>query len=205
MSNHPITISGNLTADPYLTRTGNGAFVARMRVATNRPYKAQGSDTQWSYTDQLYIDVDAWGDLAYNCRGSLKRGMPVIVQGVLVTDSWKDPESNQNRSTIRIRARSVGMDLSRHMINSAQSIVTQSVGDNGVEMPVININKELIDKDLTAPPEKQEPDSQFGGYGSPSQSDAVQEENARELVGVGAGATSSSGAAVAEDGEEAPF
>lgn len=89
-----IIMVGNLTRDPELKQIGQGQSVCRLSLASNRQFKnKQGALTQ----EVCYIDVDVWGAQAENARQYLQKGRPVLVEGRLKLDSWKDAEG-QNRT-----------------------------------------------------------------------------------------------------------
>ena len=57
-SDNQVTIVGNLTDDPELRYTPNGAAVVKFRVAVNRRYKDESG--QWKDGDTSYFSVSAW-------------------------------------------------------------------------------------------------------------------------------------------------
>ena len=133
MSQMPITISGNLTADPeYRTFDGSGAKLAKFRVATSRRYLTNETDANnnpvWHDTDNLYIDVECWGQLAVNVAASLRRGFPVIATGYLVTDVWDQEIADStgetktvSRYSTKIKAGKVAFELSNYQVSSMRS------------------------------------------------------------------------------------
>lgn len=152
MANSPICLSGNLTHMPQLTRTPSGALVCRLRMAADRRTRGAGTNDVWEKTDELFIDVEAWGDLAYNCRTSLLKGMPVIVSGHLVTSTWQDRETGDNRSKIMLRARVVGVDMNRVHVSTRRCRVTPWVTDTGQAYAALEPDEQFIDKDLWTRP-----------------------------------------------------
>ena len=103
-----VTIVGNLTDDPELRYTPNGAAVAKFRVAVNRRYKVQSGE--WKDGDTSYFTVNAWRTLAENVAESLTRGANVIVVGRLQQRSWETQEGDK-RTVIEIEADEVGPSL----------------------------------------------------------------------------------------------
>jgi single-strand DNA-binding protein len=103
-----VTIVGNLTDDPELRYTPNGAAVAKFRVAVNRRYKDQSGE--WKDGDTSYFTVNAWRTLAENVAESLTRGANVIVVGRLQQRSWETQEGDK-RTVIEIEADEVGPSL----------------------------------------------------------------------------------------------
>ncbi|MBG6122216.1 single-strand DNA-binding protein [Corynebacterium aquatimens] len=93
-----------------------------MRVATSRRVMTNDLDPNgkpvWEDTDSLYLDVECWGQLAVNTHVSLKKGLPVIVVGRLVTEKWEETLENSKDVVFRYRtimkANQVALELSRH-------------------------------------------------------------------------------------------
>jgi single-strand DNA-binding protein len=89
-----IIMIGNLTRDPDLKQLQSGQAVCRLSLASNRQFKnKQGSLTQ----EVCYIDVDVWGPQAESCNQYLKKGRPVLVEGRIKLDTWKETDG-QTRS-----------------------------------------------------------------------------------------------------------
>ena len=80
-----ILLMGNLTRDPELRFTPNGAAVAGFGLAINRKYK-QGDE--WK-EEVCFIDITVWGKQAENCAEYLSKGRPVFVEGYLKLNSWE--------------------------------------------------------------------------------------------------------------------
>jgi single-strand DNA-binding protein len=87
-----IIIIGNLTRDPELKAVGTQASVCKLNIASNRQYKNRqnGSIAQ----EVCFIDVEVWGAQADTCKMYLQKGRPILVEGRLKLDSWKDNEGN---------------------------------------------------------------------------------------------------------------
>jgi single-strand DNA-binding protein len=107
-SENQITIVGNLTDDPELRYTPNGAAVANVRVAVNRriPDGAGG----WKDAETSFFRVNAWRTLAENVAESLTRGTRVVVTGRLRSRSWENQEG-ETRSAVEIEADEIGPSL----------------------------------------------------------------------------------------------
>ncbi|WP_018296300.1 single-stranded DNA-binding protein [Corynebacterium lubricantis] len=158
MAQIPVTISGNLTADPEFTKFDTGTTLCRLRIASSRrarvkvtkpvpqnnqqqssagtsSYGELGADAptprfteeyQWTDVDNLFIDAECWGELATNTGASLKKGMPVVATGYLVTDSWKVKDDRAEggeatRSRIKLRADQISFEMSRYQLASAKT------------------------------------------------------------------------------------
>ncbi len=107
-SDNQIIIVGNLTDDPELRYTPNGAAVVKFRVAVNRRYRDEAGT--WKDGDTSYFTVNAWRTLAENIAESLTRGTRVIVAGRLQMRSWETQEGDK-RTVVEIEADEVGPSL----------------------------------------------------------------------------------------------
>ena len=100
MSDTHVTITGNLTADPELKFTPNGAAVANFRIAVTA--RVRDGET-WRDGDTSFFRVNAWRQLAQHVTGSLSKGDRAVVIGRLRSRSWETPEGEQ-RSVVEIEA-----------------------------------------------------------------------------------------------------
>jgi single-strand DNA-binding protein len=97
-----VILMGNLTRDPELRTTPNGATVCSFSLALNRSYKnAEGSWTE--ATD--FIDIVAWGPLGERVAQYLSKGRPALVNGRLQSRSWE--QEGQKRSKVEVVAQDV--------------------------------------------------------------------------------------------------
>ena len=76
----PITVVGNLTADPELRFTPSGAAVANFTVAST-PRTFDRQTNEWKDGEALFLNCSVWRQAAENAAESLTRGMRVIVSG----------------------------------------------------------------------------------------------------------------------------
>ena len=106
MSNQ-IVVVGNLTREPELRYTPNGAAVAKLGIAVNRFYVNRNGE-RVEQTD--FFTVNAWRQLAENIAESLKTGTRVIVSGRLQSRNW-ETEDGQKRTVVEIEADEVGPSL----------------------------------------------------------------------------------------------
>ena len=90
-----IIMTGNLTRDPEYKQLSSGQALCRLGLATNRQYKNRQSGSM--VQEVCYVDIDVWGAQAESCRQYLQKGRPVLIEGRLKFDSWKDQEG-QTRS-----------------------------------------------------------------------------------------------------------
>lgn len=105
----PITVVGNLTADPELRFTPSGAAVANFTVAsTPRQFDRQANEFKDGET--LFMRCSVWREAAENASESLSKGMRVIVTGRLVSRSWQTNEG-ENRTVMEMQVDEVGPSL----------------------------------------------------------------------------------------------
>ena len=104
-----VVIVGNLTRDPELRYTPNGAALVKFGVAVSRRVKDDVSG-QWKDAETSFFDVTAWRTLAENAAETLSQGTRVVVVGRLRTNSWETPEG-ERRSKIEIEAEEIGPSL----------------------------------------------------------------------------------------------
>lgn len=81
-----VTLIGNLTCDPELSRLANGRHVAKFGFAVNR----FGADSQTTRQGEntCFVDVVAWGQNAKIAREHLRRGNRVLIDGALKYEEW---------------------------------------------------------------------------------------------------------------------
>jgi single-strand DNA-binding protein len=105
----PITIIGNLTADPELRFTPSGAAVANFTVAsTPRTFDKQSNE--WKDGEALFLNCSVWRQAAENAAESLTRGMRVVVSGRLKARSYETREG-EKRTVFEIDVDEVGPSL----------------------------------------------------------------------------------------------
>ncbi len=98
-----VFLMGNLTRDPAIRQTPGGAAVGDLGVAVSDTYKDKDGQT---VKRVCYADVVVWGRQAETCAQYLRKGAPVIVEGRLQLDQWKN-EQGENRSKLRVQAQRV--------------------------------------------------------------------------------------------------
>ena len=116
-----ITIIGNLTSDPELRFTPNGAAVAKFTVASTPRYLDKATN-EWKYGDSLFLTCNVWRQAAENVAESLTRGMRVIVTGRLKQRSYETKEG-EKRTVYEVEVDEVGPSL-----RNATAKVTKTSG-----------------------------------------------------------------------------
>ncbi|MBB2991752.1 single-strand DNA-binding protein [Mycolicibacterium iranicum] len=105
----PITVVGTIVTNPERRWVGDQELI-KFRVASNsRRRTAEGG---WEPGNSLYATVNCWGRLITGVGAGLGKGDPVIVVGSVYTSEYEDRDGNR-RSSLEIRATSVGPDLAR--------------------------------------------------------------------------------------------
>jgi single-strand DNA-binding protein len=107
VAENQVMLVGNLTDDPELRFTPNGAAVANFRLAVT-PRIRQGDD--WKDGDTSFFRVNVWRQTAENVAETLVKGARCIVIGKLKTRSWETPEG-EKRSVTEVEADEVGPSL----------------------------------------------------------------------------------------------
>ena len=94
--------TGNLTRDPEIKvfeSKGKSVKVASFTIASSRRFKrADGTSDQ----EVLYLDAEAWDSGAETIAKYFTKGSPILVEGSLRNENWKDKEGNP-RSKIKLR------------------------------------------------------------------------------------------------------
>src|ERR1700710_223156 len=104
-----ITVIGNLTNDPELRFTPNGAAVASFTVAST-PRTFDRTSNEWKDGDTLFLRCTVWRQAAENVAESLHKGTRVIVQGRLKQRSFETREG-EKRTVVELEADEVGVSL----------------------------------------------------------------------------------------------
>ncbi len=105
----PITVVGNLVADPELRFTASGQPVATFRVAST-PRIRDNATNEWKDGDSLFLSCNVWRQAAENVAESLQRGMRVIVTGRLRQRNYETKEG-EKRTVYEVEVDDVGPSL----------------------------------------------------------------------------------------------
>ncbi len=93
----PITVIGNLTADPELRFTPSGQAVANFTVAsTNR--LLDKATNEWKDGDTVFIRCSVWRQYAENVAESLTKGTRVVVTGRLKVRQYEARDGSKGTS-----------------------------------------------------------------------------------------------------------
>lgn len=106
-----ITVVGNLTSDPELRFTPNGAAVANFTVAST-PRVFDRASNEFKDGETLFLRCSVWREMGENVAESLQRGTRVIVQGRLKSRSFETKEG-EKRTVMELDVDEVGPSLRR--------------------------------------------------------------------------------------------
>ena len=93
----PITVVGNLTADPELRFTPSGQAVASFTVASTSRFLDRNSN-EWKDGDTVFIRCSVWRQYAENVAESLTKGTRVIVTGKLKVRQYETRDGGKGTS-----------------------------------------------------------------------------------------------------------
>ena len=105
----PLTVVGHIVNDLQRRKVGDQEVI-KFRLASNS--RRRTADGSWEPGNSLFITVNCWGKLVTGVGAALGKGAPVIVVGHVYTSEYEDRDGNR-RSSLEMRATSVGPDLSR--------------------------------------------------------------------------------------------
>ena len=144
-----VMLIGNLTRDPELRYTPNGAAVCSFGLATNRSW-ASGDEGERKEETEFHRIV-AWNKLAELCSQLLTKGRKVYVEGRLQTRSWEGPEGEKRQATEIVAEDMVLLDSRREGGTEAThrdeiDQPSKAEGKNQSETKVDEENKKRKDK-----------------------------------------------------------
>lgn len=104
-----ITVIGNLTGDPELRFTPNGAAVANFTIAST-PRNFDRASGEWKEGETLFLRASVWREAAENVAETLKKGTRVIAQGRLKSRSYETKEG-ERRTSMELEIEEIGPSL----------------------------------------------------------------------------------------------
>jgi single-strand DNA-binding protein len=105
----PITVTGNLTADPELRFTAAGVPVASFTLASTERRLDKDSG-KYIDGDTLFLRCNIWRQEAENLCESASKGARLMVTGSLKQRGWEDKEGNK-RTSYEVQAEEVAVSL----------------------------------------------------------------------------------------------
>jgi len=125
----PITVVGTIVTSPERRWVGDQELI-KFRVASNSRRRTAEGD--WEPGNSLYATVNCWGRLITGVGAGLGKGDAVIVVGNVYTSEYEDRDGNR-RSSLEIRATSVGPDLARCIARIDKRRHPEPAGEAGSE------------------------------------------------------------------------
>jgi single-strand DNA-binding protein len=119
---------GNLTRDPEMRYTPQGAAVCTFGVATNRSWTTESGEKK---EDVEFHNIVAWNKLAEICSQLLKKGRKVYVEGRLSTRSWQGQDGTQKQRTEVVISDMVILDKK------------SDNPDEGIEIPEVGVEPQV--------------------------------------------------------------
>jgi len=107
MNLNKAMIIGNVTRDPEVRQTANGASVATFSVATNFFWNDPAGQRQERVE---FHNIVAWRKLAEICGQYLRKGSKVYIEGRLQTRDWVGKDSVKRYSTEIIAENMIMLD-----------------------------------------------------------------------------------------------
>jgi single-strand DNA-binding protein len=105
----PMTIAGNLTADPELRYTKSNKPVASFTIAMT-PTSFNQSTKKYEDGETLFMRCSLWDDAAEHAAQSLKKGDRVIAYGQVKSRTYQDREGT-TKTSIEMVVEELGASL----------------------------------------------------------------------------------------------
>ena len=134
-----VILIGNLTRDPELRYTPNGATVANFGIAVNRRW----TNKQGERVDSAdFFNIVCWGKLAELVSQNITKGTPVAIDGRLQYRAWETSEG-QKRSTVEVVAENVQF-LGRTSFQAKdRDFEPDLTSDVGTEEADVNLDEDI--------------------------------------------------------------
>lgn len=96
-----VVLAGNLTRDPVLRKLPSGMPVAEFGLAIDDKYTAKDGTL---VEQTCFVDIVVWSKSAESAHIYLHKGDGLLLEGVLVYDSWQN-DKGEKRNRLRVQAR----------------------------------------------------------------------------------------------------
>ena len=183
-----ITVVGNLTEDPTLRFTPNGAAVANFTIAST-PRNFDRATNEWKEAETLFLRASVWREAAENAAETLKKGMRVIAQGNLRMRQYETKEGEKRTST-ELEIIEIGPSLRFATATVNRNQRDSNYGNNYTAPPAQN---GYATRAGYSPQGAQQPQGQAPTQGAPQADPWAQQPSGNQAWGQGA------------DSEEPPF
>lgn len=124
-----ITITGRAGTDAEVHVTKSGRELTRFRLGTSPTYRDPSSG-EWRQKEAEWFSVKVWGEYrARNVAESVRKGIPLVVQGELSLERWDGPDGVRSDNVITARQVAVAIEHGR----VAYTKVVREAGGAGPE------------------------------------------------------------------------
>lgn len=113
-----ITVRGRVGTDPEIVVTTNEREVTKFRLACTRSFRDSGGEWRESATE--WFTVKTWGPNGLFVQRSIRRGMPVLVQGIFSSEEWAGPERTSHTNVIT--AGVIAVDIKYGLVTYAKVV-----------------------------------------------------------------------------------
>lgn len=137
----PITVIGNIVTKPDRKRVGDQELI-KFRLASNS--RRRTADGNWEPGNSFFVTVNCWGKLVTGVGAALGKGDPVVVVGYVYTSEYDDKEGNR-RSSVEVRATSVGPDLARCVARIESRRQSSATSDDVAESAIADTDEPIAD------------------------------------------------------------
>ncbi len=138
MDLNKVMLIGNLTRDPEVRTTTQGANVATFSIATNMRWTNPAGERQ---EKAEFHNVVAWRRLADIAGQYLRRGMKIYVEGRLQTRSWDDAQGTKHWRTEVVAENFIMLDRANGgpQTQEPQSMPEPAAAPASAEEPTVNV------------------------------------------------------------------
>jgi single-strand DNA-binding protein len=109
----PLTVVGRIVSDLRRRTVADKEVISFRMVSSSRRRLPDGS---WEAGNSLFLTVNCWGNLVTGVGAALGKGSSVIAVGQIYTSEYDDKDGVR-RSSLEMRATSVGPDLARLIVH----------------------------------------------------------------------------------------
>lgn len=92
-----VRLIGNLGQDPKVNYFDNGQAKAEFAIAVNENYTDKKTGEKKQHTE--WVSIVAWDGVAQFAEKLLRKGLEVIIDGKIRSESWKDKNGNTKYKT----------------------------------------------------------------------------------------------------------
>lgn len=96
-----ITVSGNLTRDPEISKTKSGELVVRLGIAATRRQFDKKVNEWTDDGEPLYLNASFFGDSYEYITDVVSKGDQVTISGTLVLRGWESKKGSGKSLEIR--------------------------------------------------------------------------------------------------------